>query len=229
MLSIIIPTMNAEATLAGTLDSVLTSGGAGLEAGVELVVVDGRSRDETRHVALDHGARVIKSKRGRGRQLANGANEAKGDWLLFLHADTRLPADWANVVSGFIAKDANRERAACFRLAFDDASPGARRVARLANWRTRILGLPYGDQGLLISKSFYHNLSGYRAELDLMEDVDMVRRIGGSRLTVLGETVTTSAARYHKDGWWVRPVRNLFCLALYFLGAGPKLIKRFYA
>jgi hypothetical protein len=112
-------------------------------------------------------------------------------------------------------------------LAFDEDAPPARRVARLANWRARRLGLPYGDQGLLIAASFYRRLGGFRP-LPLMEDVDLVRRIGRRRLVHLEALAITSAARYRHGGWWRRPARNLMVLALYLLGVPPGALMRLY-
>ena len=146
---------------------------------------------------------------------------------MFLHADTRLSRGWARAAGRHAGDPRNRERAAVFRLAFDDKAPQARRVAGLANWRARVLGLPYGDQGLLISRSFYEGLGGYRP-LVLMEDVDLVRRIGRRHLAHLEATALTSAARYRRDGWWRRPARNLLVLALYFLGVPPVRLRRLY-
>ncbi len=99
----------------------------------------------------------------------------------------------------------------------NDADPRARRVERLANWRAEKFGLPYGDQGLLISSDFYEHLGGY-ADLPLMEDIDLVRRIGPQRLHMLLTAAVTSAFNIKRDGWWARPVKNVTCLCLYFLG-----------
>ncbi|MDA0221230.1 MAG: glycosyl transferase family 2, partial [Proteobacteria bacterium] len=94
-------------------------------------------------------------------------------------------------------------------------------------WRARRFGLPYGDQGLLIARDFYETLGGFRP-LPIMEDVDLVRRIGKARLTTLQGHVTTSAARYRRSGYTVRMLRNLACLTLYFAGLPPRLIARLY-
>lgn len=163
---------------------------------------------------------------GRGPQLRRGADAAVGDWLLFLHADTVMEAGWANVAAGFMASAGNVHRAAHGRLMLDDAAPPARRVERLANWRAR-LGLPYGDQGLLISRALYDEVGGFRP-LVLMEDVDIVRRIGRKRLNALPVAMTTSAARYQRGGYLKRPLRNLTCLSLYFVGVPPHVIARLY-
>lgn len=123
---------------------------------------------------------------------------------------------------------ANLERVAVFRFSLDEASPPARRLERLVAWRSRFFGLPYGDQGLLISRRFYERLGGFRA-MPLMEDVDLVRRIGRRHLVLLDARAITSAARYRRDGWLLRSLRNLLCLTLYFLGLPPRLLLRFYA
>ena len=229
MLSIVIPTLEAAGTIEATL-AALDDGGATVQAlrEVETIVVDGGSTDTTQSLAENLGARVITAPRGRGLQMSAGANAAKGDWLLFLHVDTRLAPGWTAAVDGFIADPANTERAGYFRFALDDPAPAARRVERLVSWRCRRLGLPYGDQGLLIARDFYQALGGYRP-LVMMEDVALVRRIGPRRLVALDAAALTSARRYRRDGYFVRPARNLLCLALYFLGLPPRLIARIYA
>jgi glycosyltransferase involved in cell wall biosynthesis len=169
----------------------------------------------------------VRSERGRGAQLAAGAREATGDWLLFLHADTVLDPGWAAEAAAFIADPGNRGRAAVFRFALDDESAAARRLEAVVGWRCRALALPYGDQGLLISRRFYDSLGGF-GPLPLYEDVDIIRRIGRSRLVLLRTRAVTSAARYRRSGYWLRPARNLFCLVLYGLGVPPRLIARIY-
>ena len=122
---------------------------------------------------------------------------------------------------------ATPDRAGYFDLALDDTAPAARRVERLAAWRSRVPGLPYGDQGLLISRALYNSVGGYAA-VPLMEDVDLVRRIGHRRLAPIGVRITTSARRYREGGYIRRPLRNLVCLSLYFAGVAPHRIARLY-
>ncbi len=215
-LSVVLPVLDAGAELGATL--------ASLDADCEILVVDGGSKTPPQSSS---GVRVLLAPRGRGTQLAAGAAAASGEWLLFLHADTTLSADWRAAVSTFAADPANAEKAGYFRLAFAAADPRGGRVAALANWRARVFGLPYGDQGLLMARGFYAKLGGYRP-IPLMEDVDLVRRIGKKRLVELGATATTSARRYERDGWLLRPLRNLFCLALFFAGVPPRTIARLY-
>lgn len=229
MLTIVIPTLEAAGTVEATLAALGEAGtSAQVQRGTEIIVVDGGSTDATPALAEQRGARVIAAPRGRGLQLDTGAKAAKGEWLLFLHADTRLAPGWAAAAGAFIADPANGERAGYFRFALDDPAPAARRLERLVAWRCRRLGLPYGDQGLLIARDFYRVLGGFRP-LALMEDVALVRRIGRRRLVALGATALTSARRYRREGFVMRPARNLLCLGLYFLGLPPRLIARIYA
>ncbi len=224
-LSVVIPTLDAAATLSATLAALEAARDGGLPR--EVLVVDGGSADATIEIAERWGARVLDAPANRGAQLAAGGAAAADDWLLFLHADTRLAPGWVAVARAFMARPEARERAAVFRLALDDPDPRARRIERLASWRARALGLPYGDQGLLISRAFYQGLGGFRP-LALMEDVEFMRRIGRARLVTLDAEALTSAARYRAGGWWLRPLRNLSLLGLYFLGAPAGLLKRLY-
>jgi hypothetical protein len=171
------------------------------------------------------GARVIRSPRGRGRQIAAGVSAARGEWLLLLHADTRLAPGWRSEAARFMGADDGR--AGYFRLQFDCEDAQARRLERLAAWRAKVLGLPYGDQALLLRRRVLEEVGGVR-DLPLMEDVDLVRRLGRRRLVALDAVAITSARRYEQDGWVWRPLRNLFCLALWFLGVSPRVIARVY-
>ena len=223
-LTIIIPTLNAGARLSETLAAVDEIRDV---LGVDVVVVDGGSSDDTITRALAGGARVVNAAKGRGVQLSAGAKEATGRWLLFLHADTTLEPFWSTTVTSFMRGRGNGLKAAYFTFALDDASSAARRVEGLANWRARKLGLPYGDQGLLMSRTMYDSLVGY-LDLPIMEDVDMVRRIGRQNLVELPATATTSAERYRRDGYWWRPIKNVTLLTLYFLGVSPRRLARLY-
>ncbi|NBC31565.1 MAG: glycosyltransferase [Alphaproteobacteria bacterium] len=222
-LSVVIPALEAAGTLPAVLRA-LQAGAAALDP--ETIVVDGGSQDGTPELAESLGARAIAAPRGRGPQLMAGAAAARGGWLLFLHADTVPEPGWAEAVARFMA-EAPAGRAGYFRFALDDDGPAAKRLERMVAWRCRALGLPYGDQGLLIAREHYDRVGGFRP-LALMEDVDLVRRIGRRNLRALPAAARTSARRYRRDGYLARPARNLLCLGLYFAGLPPRLIARLY-
>jgi len=222
MLSIIIPTLNAGAALKGTLTALEAS-----EIPTQIIVSDGGSTDETRSIAEQYGATVINAPTGRGSQLAAGTNAATHPWLLFLHADTRLDTAWQHSVMAFITKPTRPPRAGVFKFSLDDPTPAARRLESIVAWRCRLLGLPYGDQGLLISRQHYDQIGGFKG-LPLFEDVDIVRRIGRRNIEYFELPAITSAIRYQKSGYVLRSLRNATCLSLYFAGLPPKLIGRLY-
>ena len=221
MLSIVIPTLNEAARLPATLAAL--AGGPE----TEIVVSDGGSQDGTGTLAQEAGATIVSGNRGRGAQLAAGAGAATGDWLLFLHADTRLGAGWRAAADAFIADPGNRQRAGYGRFRLDDPHPRARTLEARVAWRCRRFGLPFGDQGLLIERAFYRSLGGYRP-IPLFEDVDLVRRIGRSRLVPLDIDAVTAADRYLRAGYRRRSMANLALLSLYFLGVSPALLARLY-
>ena len=193
----------------------------------EIIVTDGGSTDHTASVATAGGARVVVAPRGRGSQLAAGAEAASGDWLLFLHDDCRLGPGWDAAVRAFIAAPGAAGRAGYFAFALDDPSPAARLLERIVRWRCRLLALPYGDQGLLIARPLYDAVGGF-AVIPLMEDVDLVRRLGRVRLAPIGAPLYSSARRYAAEGYIRRTLRNLLCLSLYFAGVPPRRIARIY-
>lgn len=218
-LTVIIPTLNAGATLAASLASV--AGAA------EIIVSDGGSEDETQEIALAASARVVTGPPGRGRQLQAGADAAKGEWLLFLHADTVLVAGWRRAASEHVRAQAGPGQAVYFRFALDDLGWRARVLEAMVAIRCAVLRLPYGDQGLLISRMLFDDIGGF-ADLPMMEDVDLVRRLGRRRLAPLSVAARTSADRWRRDGWAKRSLRNLLCLTLYFVGIAPARIARLY-
>jgi rSAM/selenodomain-associated transferase 2 len=223
LLSVIIPTLNAERSLPEALAALVPGAVRGLVG--EVIVTDGGSADATHAIADAMGASVLQAPRGRGPQLLVGAEAARGDWFLFLHADTRLAPGWEEEVAHFI-EHVGEERAAAFRFALDDYARRARRLELAVAWRCRLFGLPYGDQGLLISRRLYRRIGGF-SPLPLMEDVDLARRIGRRRLCLLRTAATTSAARF-QAGYLRRSMRNLGCLALFFCRVPASVIVRLY-
>lgn len=224
MISVVIPTLNAEAGLPHALAALVTAAVNALVR--EVIVVDGGSSDATLAIADDAGARIIRTQAGRGRQLAEGCKAAKGDWLLVLHADTVLEEGWEKAVAEHMAR--RRDKAGWFGFALDDASLLARLWERGVAMRCGLLALPYGDQGLLIPRGLYEAVGGYRP-IPLMEDVDLVRRLGARRLAPLAARAVTSAERYRRDGYLGRSLRNAVLVARFLAGADPERLARAYA
>lgn len=225
MLSIVIPTLNAAAHLPRALEALYPGIGAGLIK--ELIVSDGGSRDETLAIAEAAGAEIVRGARGRAAQLRTGAASARAPWLMFLHADTAPDPDWVGAVGAFMARGDAERNAAAFAFAFDDRGFRASAVSALVRFRCAAWKLPYGDQGLIISRAHYDEIGGY-TDIPLMEDVDIVRRIGRARLQILGVRARTSAEKYQRDGYFKRSVSNLWLTARYFAGASPVELARRY-
>lgn len=228
MISVVIPTLNAESSLAATLSALVPATVDGLVR--EVIIVDGGSSDRTLKIADQAGAKILKASRGRGRQLMEGAEAARFEWLLFLHADTVLEPGWEREVGTLIERIEVGQRpptAAAFTFALDDLGLLPRIIETGVQLRSTLLRLPYGDQGLLIPRQLYRSLGGYR-DLPLMEDVDIVRRLGRRRTLILRSTAVTSAIRYRRDGYISRVSRNLACIFLYFLRVPPRVISRIY-
>lgn len=228
MISVVIPTLDAVGTLGPSLAALVPAAAEGLVR--DVVISDGGSNDDTLAVADLMGCAIVHGERGRGPQLARGAEAARGPWLLFLHADTVLTEGWEREARQFIERAEQSvagEAAATFAFALDDLSWKARFLEGVVRFRVSTLALPYGDQGLLISRKLYRSLGGYRP-LPLMEDVDLVRRIGRRRLHVLRSKAVTSAERYRRSGFFCRMARNAACLTLYKLGLPMSVILKLY-
>ena len=209
-ISVVIPTLNAQTSLAGCAAALVE----GVEAGLirELIVSDGGSNDDTQQIALGIGAEWVSGEASRGGQLKRGCSAAQGVWLLVLHADTQLEAGWSNLAAAHL----QRQEAGYFRLKFASVGLPARLVAGWANLRSKLFGLPYGDHGLLISRALYDEVGGF-SDMPLMEDVAMARALKG-RLRALDGVAVTSAEKYERAGWLRRGARNLWILLRYFAG-----------
>lgn len=228
MISVVIPTLNAEAGLVRCLTALVPAAMDGVVR--EVIIADGGSTDATAAIADSAGADFIQAERGRGSQLAAGAHAAKCPWLLFLHADTVLQPGWEEeALSHMRATDLGDrpDAAAVFRFRLDDSGLGAAWLQNMVRLRCAVLALPYGDQGLLISRRLYDETGGFRA-MPLMEDVDMVRRLGRRRIVRLRTAAVTSARRYRQEGYARRGLRNLACLSLYYLRVPPRFLTRLY-
>jgi len=228
MITVVIPTLNEERSLASTLTALVPAAVEGFVR--EVVIVDGGSQDQTLAIADEAGTKIVKSAKGRGVQLAEGGKAAKGEWLLFLHADTVLSEGWMREAAQFIDDvdgGARPEAAAAFRFALDDIGLKPRLLERLVAVRCGLFRLPYGDQGLLIPKRLYREIGGFRP-VPIMEDVDLVRRLGRGRIFPLHAKAVTSAVRFKRDGYAFRSCRNILCQVLFTCRVPHQYIARLY-
>ncbi len=204
----------------------------------ELVVVDGASSDATALVARLAGARVVGGAPSRGGQLALGASVTQADWLLFLHGDGRLPAGWDRAIALAIAraiassqgpKRKTRPSAWYFRLAIDAAMPALRLVEWAVALRSQWRQLPYGDQGLLVSRRLYLQVGGF-ASVALMEDLDLVLRLKPHcRLRCLGVALRVDGRRWIERGVWAVGWSNWLLRRAWRRGVGSQeLASRYY-
>lgn len=225
--SIIIPTRDEAIAIPGLLaDLALLPLSA-----VEVIVTDGGSRDETCAIAEHAGARVVRSPEGsagRGRQLRQGAAASSGEVLCFLHADVRLDGAARQALSGVMETGAWERAVHVFRLRIDGLGVSYRIIEWGANLRTRLLSLPYGDQGLIVSRADYEAVGGF-PDVPLMEDVMLARLLGRRRpIHRLKAALTVSARRWERDGPWRRSARNLMVLGRFLAGVPPERLVGIY-
>lgn len=220
IISIIIPALNEEKMLGATL------AGLANEPGIEVIVVDGGSTDQTKAVAEDYGGRVLNAAGGRARQMNTGAAQATGDILLFLHADTLLPHGFGEPVRAVLA---NRKIAAgAFRLAIDGPGFGLRFIETMANLRSRWLGLPYGDQAIFLKTALFRKLGGF-PDQPIMEDFVLMRRLKSSgKITILPLAAMTAARRWQQLGLLKTTLINQAIVIAYLYGVSPDALVKWY-
>jgi rSAM/selenodomain-associated transferase 2 len=215
-ISVVIPTLDEEGWVGEAVASVRDE--------AEVIVVDGGSRDRTSRIAAAEGARVLCAPASRGLQLDVGARAAAGDWLLFLHADTRLESGWAAALRAL----PNPVCGGAFRFAVDSPRRGYRWLEAGVALRCRLLGLPYGDQGIFTRREVYRSIGGI-APLPLMEDVDFVRRVARTgRFELLPQRAFTSPRRWERDGLLLTTLTNWLLLGLYTAGWPPARLAGWY-
>lgn len=169
----------------------------------------------------------INSKKGRAKQMNSGANIAKNDILLFLHADTILPKNAIDLIQNTLKNEVIK--AGAFDLSFDNKSFAMKTIAKTASFRSRITRLPYGDQAIFIKKDTFDSIGGYE-DISLMEDVNLMQKLKKSnyKIEILKEKVITSARKWENRGVMYTTLRNWFLLSLYFLKIDPNRLAKYY-
>ena len=216
-ISVVIPVFNDAEQLARTLSTCTFED-------VEVIVAATEAdRDALASLRPSWPAvRWIESPRGRARQMNAGAAAASGRWLLFLHADTRLPPDWRDAIAA--ADGDPHVSIGCFRFALDSPSVAARIIEAGVRVRVRVASLPYGDQALFVRRADFLASGGY-ADLPIMEDVELVRRFTArGRLYRAQKPALTSARKWERDGWIARTATHLRLIVLYWAGVPPHLL-----
>ncbi|HEY6147136.1 MAG TPA: TIGR04283 family arsenosugar biosynthesis glycosyltransferase [Thermoanaerobaculia bacterium] len=191
----------------------------------EILVADGGGYPETADAFRALGAKLVAGAGSRGARLHRAAGEARGDTLLFVHSDSRLPDRALDLVREALRGGA---AAGAFSLGYEDAGPGLRWIAAWANLRSRWLAMPFGDQGIFCRRDLYERSGGF-ADLPICDDVDFVRRLKRvSALRILPEKTLTSPRRYLEQGSLRQVLRNWRVLAGYFAGVSPDKLLRWY-
>ena len=220
-LSIIIPALDEAHSIGATLDTLQEVRGR-----VEVIVVDGGSRDGTIEILRARGVRLIESGRGRGLQMHAGAEHARGHVLWFLHADTIAPAEAAERISEALS-DA-RVVGGNFRVRFD----GPTAAARFLTWlypHLRKFGLCYGDSGIFVRRDIYERVGGFKP-FPIFEDLDLVRRLRRTgSVTQIPATVVTSSRRFEGRSFALTFARWSILQVLYWIGIPPRRLARMYA
>ncbi|MBI1243263.1 MAG: glycosyltransferase [Nostoc sp. RI_552] len=219
-ISIIIPTFNESENIQAAIASTEPS------INVELIVVDGGSKDNTVSIAQSLGVKVISSPPGRATQMNAGAIAATGDILLFLHADTRLPSGFDDMIRTALQQPKSIAGAFCLRI--DAPCWSLRWVEKGVTWRSRFCQMPYGDQAIFLTKEVFYKI-GMFPNLPIMEDFQLIRRLKHTgKIIIIPVPVVTSARRWLKKGVLYTTMLNQIVIIAFFLGVSPRRISCWY-
>ena len=219
-ISIIIPVLNEAQNIRQAIASTQPS------TNIEVIVVDGGSQDDTYKIASDLNVTIISSLPGRAVQMNKGARLAKGDILLFIHADTRLPSGFDVMIRTVLQETGTV--AGAFTLRIDAEVASLRLVEWGVNMRSRFLQMPYGDQAIFITKDIFNKIGNF-PELPFMEDFEIMRRLKRiGRITIISVPVITSARRWLQKGIWKTTLINQIIIIAYLLGVPPQRLVRWY-
>jgi rSAM/selenodomain-associated transferase 2 len=219
--SIIVPTLNEAQGLNETLTQMQQL------FPYELVISDGGSHDGTLEIAEEFTGHVVKGRTGRALQMNAGAQVATGDIFLFLHADSRIePASYEKMLH--LLGSSEKKIGGAFSLCIDSDKWSLRLITRLANLRSKYLGMAYGDQAFFVKNSTFQQMNGF-AELPICEDIDFFKRLRKlGPVILLKEKAFTSSRRWLKEGVWFTTLRNILIATLFKLGFPPRILTKWY-
>lgn len=222
--SIIIPVFHEAERINGLIDHLRQ---LDFERCTEIIVVDGAPEKDTLHAIQDDRVTRLSVEKGRAKQMNAGASLARGDILIFLHADTELPASAFKRVNAFI--DRSELVGGAFDLGIKSDKMIFKVIAFLASLRSRMNRIPYGDQVIFIRRDYFIETGGYK-DIPLMEDVELMRRVkrSGKKIVIFHDRVMTSPRRWEKEGLLYCIARNWMLQVLYFLGASPHKLVKYY-
>ena len=219
-ISIIIPVLNEAAIIQSTLEQLCSN------AEVEVIVVDGGSKDNTLAIAKTFGIRAMVVSGGRAAQMNAGAKAAESDLLLFLHSDTNLPANFVWQIVRVLKQP--EVIAGAFELGIDGGGIALRWIELLVKMRSHLFSLPYGDQAIFLTKQAFVDIGGF-PQMPIMEDFELIQRLKTKgKIAIAPAKVVTSARRWQRLGVWKTTAINQLVIAGYYLGVAPDKLHRLY-
>ena len=222
--SFIIPVYREEEIINSAIDNLMH-----LQkfAAAEIIVADGDHEGSTLREISKANVKKILCPEGRARQMNSGAAKSKGDILIFLHADTRLPMNSLHQIAA--AMEDKTFIGGAFDLGIDSQHFVFRVIEKMASIRSRLTRIPYGDQAIFIRRDYFQSLGGFK-DIPIMEDVELMQRIKRRRgkINILKDKVKTSPRRWETEGVVFCTLRNWFLITLYLLGAKPETLAKFY-
>ncbi len=219
-ISVIIPTLNESHVIRNTFESIQNI------SGIEILVVDGGSVDDTVHIAQTYNVQIFHSPPGRACQMNKGASVANGQILVFLHADTLLPKGFEQHIRSLVSRP--KFVAGAFQLRIDSASYSLRIIEKVANWRSRHLQMPYGDQAIFIEKKRFLDMGGF-PNLPIMEDFEFIRQLRSQgQIVIAPVAVITSERRWKRLGILRTTLINQIMILAFHIGIDPLRLALWY-
>lgn len=222
--SIVIPVLNETEQINPHIEHIRNQNFGHL---FEIIVVDGDRQGSTVKVIEDKDVTTVTVEKGRGRQMNAGAAIARGEILIFLHADTKLPDMALEKISRVLEDE--KYVAGAFDLRIDSDRFALKYISARASFRSRSTRIPYGDQAIFIRKKYFDKIGRFK-DIPLMEDVDLMRRIktDGKKICILPDKVTTSARRWERNGVFRTTLKNKILIILFYLGVKPDILAKYY-